>query len=289
MKGSKGYTKLQKSDQEDTQTEPSAQTASSSLVSPVQQETTEGESHPLQPVFEVTVAGEDSEEEEEDNEPLSDTLRRVTARGSSNAQYEPVATQTSSTSTTTRPTVGIQANDGVFFNISAKPDLYDDKPPDEPLPSYQEVVGEQAPPYFDPTVIAVGGDTGEILIEGLPVGGAFTFALNMLVSTVFQLVGFLLTYLLHGSHAAKDGSFVGLGITFLHFGFYIRSRASHGSAYPPDADQQAHTGVTNGVHNIYLSYILMVIGWFIVLRSVADFIRVKRLERAIMTSPEGVV
>ncbi|RKP35529.1 hypothetical protein BJ085DRAFT_24661, partial [Dimargaris cristalligena] len=182
-----------------------------------------------------------------------------------------------------------QANDGVFFNISAKPDLYADKPPNEPLPSYQEVVGEQAPPYFDPTVVAIGTDTGEILIEGLPVGNLFVFALNMLVSTVFQLVGFLLTYLLHSSHAAKDGSFVGLGITFLHFGFYIRSRIAHPNQYGNDGHPSSQTGITNGMHNVYLSYILMVIGWFIVLRSVADYIRVKRLQLAIMSSPEGVV
>lgn len=60
-----------------------------------------------------------------------------------------------------------------------------------------------------------------VLVEGLPVGNIFSFLWNLmgkayciyqqticmlmilLVSASFQLVGFMLTYLLHTTHAAK--------------------------------------------------------------------------------------
>ncbi len=42
----------------------------------------------------------------------------------------------------------------------------------------------------------------------------------------FQFVGFLLTYLLHTTHAARCGSRAGLGVTLIQYGFYLRTRAS---------------------------------------------------------------
>jgi hypothetical protein len=48
----------------------------------------------------------------------------------------------------------------------------------------------------------------------------------MLVSCSFQFVGFLLTYLLHTTHAAKHGSRAGLGITLIQYSFYLKSRAT---------------------------------------------------------------
>jgi hypothetical protein len=46
----------------------------------------------------------------------------------------------------------------------------------------------------------------------------------MLVSISFQFVGFLLTYLLHTTHAARFGSRAGLGVTLIQYGFALRSR-----------------------------------------------------------------
>lgn len=64
-----------------------------------------------------------------------------------------------------------------------------------------------------------------MVIDSLPTGSFFSFAWNMLVSVSFQFVGFLLTYLLHTTHAAKLGSRAGLGITLIQYGFSMRSRA----------------------------------------------------------------
>lgn len=40
----------------------------------------------------------------------------------------------------------------------------------------------------------------------------------------FQFVGFLLTYLLHTTHAARLGSRAGLGFTLIQYGFALRNR-----------------------------------------------------------------
>ena len=56
-----------------------------------------------------------------------------------------------------------------------------------------------------------------------------------MISMSFQLVGFLLTYLLHTTHAAKNGSRAGLGITLVQYGFYMRS-GSHKATTPPSGN-----------------------------------------------------
>ena len=73
-----------------------------------------------------------------------------------------------------------------------------------------------------------------MIIEGLPTGILFSFLWNMLVSISFQFVGFLLTFLLHTTHAAKYGSRAGLGVTLIQYGFTIRTRSedfSDGNGY----------------------------------------------------------
>lgn len=64
---------------------------------------------------------------------------------------------------------------------------------------------------------------GELPIEGLATGTVFSFLWNMLVSISFQFVGFLLTYLMHTTHAAKLGARAGLGLTLVQYGFAIKS------------------------------------------------------------------
>ena len=67
------------------------------------------------------------------------------------------------------------------------------------------------------------------MIENLPTGSIFSFLWNMLVSVSFQFVGFLLTYMLHTSHAARLGSRAGLGVTLIQFGFSMRPDDGAGS------------------------------------------------------------
>lgn len=107
-------------------------------------------------------------------------------------------------------------------------------------PSYASAQADAVPPYWETTTVHLSSGVsassipGEMIIEGLPTGTLFSFLWNMLVSISFQFVGFLLTFLLHTTHAAKYGSRAGLGVTLIQYGFALRTRledASDGSGY----------------------------------------------------------
>jgi hypothetical protein len=83
-------------------------------------------------------------------------------------------------------------------------------------------------------------------VDDLPAGSPFLFAANLLTSFFFQFVGFLLTYLLHTSHAAKYGSRAGLGLTLIQYGFY--SRADRGVDGIVDGSAGDGEVVTDGIN-----------------------------------------
>ncbi len=134
-----------------------------------------------------------------------------------------------------------------------------------------------------------------------------------MISMSFQLIGFLLTYLLHTTHAAKNGSRAGLGITLVQYGFYMKgsgnskspTNGAPDSPYsPPDpnahdfnADQVAsnaaaatETTSSGGFASIagseWLAYALMILGWLILLRAVSDFLKARRHEQLVLQSPD---
>lgn len=165
----------------------------------------------------------------------------------------------------------------------------------------------------------------EVYVDGLPVGSLFSFVWNGMISMSFQLVGFLLTYLLHTTHAAKNGSRAGLGITLVQFGFSMRS-GSHrsspsppatgndpGFAPPPDPNSHdfdpskisdsaaaaanaamtqasqaasASTGSSSGPNKDWFAYALMIVGWFILIRAISDFFKARRHEQLVLQSPD---
>lgn len=128
----------------------------------------------------------------------------------------------------------------------------------------------------------------------------------------FQLVGFLLTYLLHTTHAAKNGSRAGLGITLVQYGFYMKgsiedvpnSSGDGGSPQyeePPDPsshdfdpDQIGGPGIdtTNSrswssiASSEWMAYLLMIVGWFILIRAICDYLKARRHEQLVLQSPE---
>lgn len=108
-------------------------------------------------------------------------------------------------------------NDGVFSNMSAKPDGQPQIEGDKP-PTYDEAAADATPPYWENSILTPGFND-EVFVDGLPVGNIINFIWNLLVSSSFQFVGFLLTYILHTSHAAKQGSRAGLGITFITYAY----------------------------------------------------------------------
>ncbi|KAH9938607.1 uncharacterized protein B0H18DRAFT_967953 [Fomitopsis serialis] len=231
------------------------------------------------------------------------------------------------------PVGGGTGNDGVFANVVAKPSrsvviqegdetylVPEDAQKDAP-PSYAVAQQDVVPPYWETTIHApsASNEPGEVVIDGLPTGSLFSFLWNMLVSVSFQFVGFMLTYLLHTTHAAKLGSRAGFGITLIQYGFAMR-RDSQEAGYgqttqeawnrphfstPEEADDyykslNATAPTTTEPPNAdgsnpfflgdaaaeWISFLLMTIGWFVLLTSLLGFWRVKRWERGILSSQQ---
>jgi len=226
------------------------------------------------------------------------------------------------------PIGGGTNNDGVFANVTAKPsvpgrvqdgdNMYvvpEDARQDAP-PSYASAQADAVPPYWETTVHApfAPDAVGDMVINSLPTGSLFSFFWNLLVSISFQFVGFLLTYLLHTSHAARLGSRAGLGVTLIQYGFALRNRISSsdgvvdksdwnnwstdtdgprhsyhvsnitwGSPIGNMTEQQTHM-IVAGTTTEWLSFFLMTIGWFVLLTSLLGFWRVKRWERGVLVA-----
>lgn len=238
---------------------------------------------------------------------------RTVQRGSSGSSKPPVETVRLVPAGATRATDAAAApvqksnrrmgwgNDGVFANLSAKPQVAAEKEEEEMPPTYEQAAADATPPYWETTILAPGMSSDEVFIDGLPVGSLFAFVWNAMISMSFQLVGFLLTYLLHTTHAAKNGSKAGLGVTLIQYGFYMRASppsAPVGGAPPADAapkdpnsinvsggESDAHSSSGIG-RTEWISYILMIVGWFILIRACSEFIRARRTEQVILASPE---
>ncbi|RKO91493.1 hypothetical protein BDK51DRAFT_33329 [Blyttiomyces helicus] len=215
-----------------------------------------------------------------DDEPLSDIPLHASSSSSSSSSPAPAPA----------PQRTIRGNDGVFANMAAKPDApsaepagktYEDLEP----PSYAEVVHDVAPSYFETTVVSTIAEDGQILIEGMPIGNFFAFFVNLLVSMSFDFIGFLLTALMATSHAARTGSRCGLGITLIRYGFYIKSRATDKelSAYQNyDPNEPEELTEQQAQQSEWAAYILVVCGFFLILRANADYVRVRRLQNALL-------
>ncbi|SPC65864.1 related to BSD2 - metal homeostasis protein [Ustilago sp. UG-2017b] len=185
---------------------------------------------------------------------------RFVGMGIPGARYSSLSQQDGSRAGVHRPRLvgGGIGQDGVFANLSAKPErrrrgqntgTTDDRGDDDDLeddaqpPTYEIAAADAVPQYWETTILggsvhplanglgwvpggAHVGAIEDLIVEGLAVGNLFGFAWNLLVSMTFQFVGFLLTYLLHTTHAARCGSRAGLGVTLIQYGFYLRTRAS---------------------------------------------------------------
>ncbi|KAF9131499.1 hypothetical protein BGW39_001745 [Mortierella sp. 14UC] len=193
--------------------------------------------------------------------------------------------------------------DGVFSNMSAKPRV--EKPIEEELPpSYKSAALDISPTYYETTVNSPAAgyymDEDEALVDGLPVGGLLGFMWNMIISMSFQFVGFFLTYLLHTSHATKNGSKAGLGFTFMSMGYQMlqgKSLTEDGTSQDePSID--ADTGYMGNIppaseidlplqstsEYYWLSWFMVILGAGIVAQSLFEFARAKRTQMVVNAS-----
>lgn len=147
-----------------------------------------------------------------------------------------------------------------------------------PLQSYLEAQADAVPPYWETTIHAPGLDPGsDMIIDDLPTGSFLIFCLNVFISFFFQFVGFLLTYLLHTSHAARFGSRAGLGLTLIQYGFYSRTMnladdsqtdgtavsgtdSSWPSAPAPTTSNSTQGDVISSTSRDWLSFLFMTLG-----------------------------
>jgi hypothetical protein len=109
-------------------------------------------------------------------------------------------------------------------------------------PSYASAQADAVPPYWETTVHAPSS-LDDMIIDHLPTGSVFSFLWNLLISISFQFVGFLLTYLLHTTHAARFGSRAGLGVTLIQYGFALRGGKSE-----EDTNGNGWWGAGNGAY-----------------------------------------
>jgi len=141
-----------------------------------------------------------------------------------------------------------------------------------------------------------------------------------MISMSFQLVGFLLTYLLHTTHAAKNGSKAGLGITLIQYGFTLKGAGGSfggdptgdGSFIPPPNDPNSHdfdpnapvqpgdggAGIIPGFDagvpqsgfgamqtSDWFAYGLMIVGWFVLIKAGSEYVKARRHEQVVLASP----
>lgn len=202
--------------------------------------------------------------------------------------------------------------DGVFSNLSAKPDTGSrDVVEDDNPPTYEEAAIDMAPSYYGVDDDGSGLYYNEICIEGLPTGNIANFVWNMVVSTCFQFVGFLITYILHTSHAAKQGSRFGLGLTMLGYSYSmipndVRSKVGKDNVLdrvevpdPTDYDDlhlytrptsqdefqsSLSRGNTEDQQKLpALAIFVGLFGAFISIKGIYDYVMVKRMESKYMT------
>ena len=76
-----------------------------------------------------------------------------------------------------------------------------------------------------------------MIVDDLPTGSVLIFAFNIFTSFFFQFLGFVITYFLSTTHAARYGARAGLGLTFIQYGAYWRT-AQNMEGNPSKADQQ---------------------------------------------------
>lgn len=137
-------------------------------------------------------------------------------------------------------------------------------------PSYEEAAADASPEYWESTMISPMYED-EVFVQGLPVGNIANFVWNALVTVAFQFVGFILCYLLHTSHAAKQGSRAGLGVNLIMYGWnLVPQNFGHPDQLPKNINQIIQTiltltdlvrlmGKLTTIHQVYLFKILKMI------------------------------
>lgn len=213
-----------------------------------------------------------------------------------------------------RPIGGGINQDGVFSNMNAKPDSHrrrtddpndrgdnDDLEDDTLPPTYEAAAADTAPSYWESTMFGGNplseteggwtpdsptvGESSDMIENGMIVGSIFAFVWNLFISGSFQFVGFMLTFLLHSTHAAKLGSRTGLGITLAQYAGMLLSRLAevHSKSQHdnnPGAQHNRHRkrppSVEEVRHARIVCYLMLFFGLFMMVHSMIKYILLYR-------------
>ncbi|KAF9968466.1 hypothetical protein BGZ70_003601 [Mortierella alpina] len=192
----------------------------------------------------------------------------------------------SSSATTARRLPFSSTADGVFANISAKPEVQSQKNSEVQPPAYDSAIQDVTPPYFEMTVVSPRAFGDDVLVDGLP-----------------------------------NGSMVGLGITLLNFGIRMRGGFDFSSldsqdtgevtqvegpplvddtgyisgegmdqrlpTYGSEADSAQMDWLQTEAESQWVSLLLMVVGWMIIIKALAAYVVAKKTEKIISAQPSG--
>ncbi|KAF9280826.1 hypothetical protein BGZ68_007004 [Mortierella alpina] len=232
----------------------------------------------------------------------------------------------SSSATTGRRLPFSSTADGVFANISAKPEVEGQKNQELQPPAYDSAIQDVTPPYFEMTVVSPRAFGDDVLVDGLPVGNFFQFLWN--VAGTYR--PYFFSSLQSGGQlsvsrrVADNGSMVGLGITLLNFGIRMRGGFDFSSMdpqgtgpgvgevtqveRPPFVDDTGYIGGGGGMdqptygseadsaqmdwlqteaENRWVSLFLMIVGWMIIIKALAAYVVAKKTEKIISAQPSG--
>lgn len=207
--------------------------------------------------------------------------------------------------------------DGVFRNLAAKPDreleiLSRELHP----PTYEEAAADASPEYWEIGVVNPVFED-EVFVRGLPVGTFGNLLWNAIMTIAFKMVAFVLCYLLHTSHAAKEGTRVGFGAMLIMYGYNILP-TNFGSPdrIPPRLIPESASAFVLGKtlslkisgaldtyvldiaklphntspsfgrkHEPYMAYGIIAFGIFTILQAFVSFYQVKQDERQMLAPP----
>lgn len=144
---------------------------------------------------------------------------------------------------------------------------------------------------------------GFVIVEGLAVGNVGHFMLSFALSIVLPVVGFIWGSMSPTSHAAKHGSWIGLGVLLVMYGFSIHP------AYKTQQGDQNEFGddfaseklgelidffiqklleyshfdtLRASIDATYFASGIIAAGLFIILRSLAQMYRIKQAEKRLL-------
>ena len=145
-------------------------------------------------------------------------------------------------------------------------------------------MADLSPPNYIETVV-LNSDIAEVVFEGIPVGGHFSFIMSCLIAVTFQYIGFLVAFFIAPTYSGKYGAVAGLGLTVAFMSTSMEDEASansrkyqHPSAHSRNQDSTAS----------YISMVSMAVGYLIFIYSMLAYRRIRILANKYLIESAGV-